>query len=386
VRDNLKLYGRNEKSIQIAITSVLIFFVCFFCLNMFNQNDLSQEQRSLLLPLVLNAIEPYLITGNIQRLQPELEQLILGTSIERIDIHGADSAQLASIRNLDLSRPPSSSLREFSSAIVLDDALAATVILQEYLAISAARTWPNLLISFACAIAAAIGMLFLNTLQNTPPKLKPINSELDPQEVREQQPDQDNLAEGEAGAGFVDTPLPLNREPKGHQRLVLMIRLSDLKDQLVRTDEVDTYMTRIWRITERMAETYGISCVGVQSGTLVFTASGTNSAVALRHCIMFGWNLCRPEKSRSAPASLIAPIDFMGENPCHALALASNEELLSLQEQLAQIPEGEFLVCESLDGYLPKSVDAIPSNNNSLRILSIETRTLDLWKQQTQLP
>ena len=134
----------------------LIFFVCFICLNLLNQNPIQADERSQLLPLVVNATEPYLITGNIPRLQPELEQLVLGTSIERIDVHGADSLLLASIRNLDLIRPTSSNLHEFSSVIVLDDALAATIILQEYLTSVPPRTWPNLLISFACALAGAI--------------------------------------------------------------------------------------------------------------------------------------------------------------------------------------------------------------------------------------
>lgn len=379
----MKLLNQNEKSIQIAVTSVLIFLVCFACLNLFNRNAAPPNQSSALLPLILNATEPFLITGNIQRLQPELEQLILGTSIERIDIHGADSLALASVRNLDIALPARPNLYEFSDAIVLDDALAATIILQEYLETPTQPTWPNLLISFASALAAAIGLLFLSTVQGSSPGLMPRdNSQADPEE--QELAGEDDIASDEA-SDFVEPP-PINIEPKGYQRLILLIRLSDMKDQLVRADEIDLYMTRIWRITERMAETYGISCVGVQSGCLVFTASGTNNAVALRHSIMFGWNLCRPEKSRSnAPASLISPIDFMGENPCHALALETNEALTEMQEQLEQLPAGEFRVCETLKDYLPKSVDAIQADNRTLRILSIESRMLDLWKQQTEL-
>ena len=379
----MKFLVQHERNLQLAITSALTFLVCFLCLSLVNQDNLQQNQKSQLLPLVLNATEPYLITGNIPRLKPELEQLVQGTSIERIDIHGGDSLLLASIRNLDINIPASSSLHEFSSAIVLDDALAATIILQEYLESTPAQTWPNLLISFACALAAAIGTLLLNTLKTAPSRVQattPIGTD-------------QNEALDDRGESFVQLSqepipeaLPIDRNPRGQQRLVLMIRLSDMRDQLVRTDEIDNYMTRIWRITERMAETYGISCVGIQSGMLVYTASGTNSAVALRHCIMFGWNLCRSETARSnTPASLIAPIDFMGENPCHALALATNEDLLDLQNQLEDLPAGEFQVAQSLQDCLPKSVDAIQAQNSNLRILSIETRMLDLWKQQTQL-
>ena len=379
----------------MAVTSALIFLVCFACLSLLNQDASGQDQSSQLLPLVLNATEPYLITGNIQRLRPELEQLVLGTSIERVDIHGADSLLLASIRNTDVTQPAAASLKEFSSAIVLDDALAATIILQEHLAATQARTWPNLLISFACALAAAIAMLLFNTLRGNPTQI-PLTT---PKFRTETQKGLDQQESPEVSEETDEEPLalpPFDRNPKGHQRLVMLIRLSDMKDQLVRSDEVDNYMERVWRITGRMAEAYGISCIGIQSGSVVFTASGTNSAVALRHCIMFGWNLCRPEKSRSeksrpensrsnVPASLIAPIDFMGENPCHTLALTSNEGLLSLMDQLEKLPEGEFRVCESLKDQLPKSVDAIQVDNNNLRILSIETRMLDLWKQQTQL-
>ncbi|MBT5330263.1 MAG: hypothetical protein HOL48_00595, partial [Porticoccaceae bacterium] len=66
----MKLLNQNEKSIQIAVTSVLIFLVCFACLNLFDSNGAQPNQRSSLLPLILNATEPFLITGNIQRLQP----------------------------------------------------------------------------------------------------------------------------------------------------------------------------------------------------------------------------------------------------------------------------------------------------------------------------
>lgn len=381
----MKFSTQSEKSIQMAISSVLIFFVCFACLSLLNQDSSQQDESSHLLPLVLNATEPYLITGNIQRLRPELEQLVLGTSIERVDILGADSLLLASIRNTDINSPSSASLKEFSSAIVLDDALAATIILQEYLATAPVRTWPNLLISFACALAAAIGMLFFNTLNKNPAQVPLVKAKFKTEEKKDAAQQESQDISDELDSAPLKPP-PFDRNPKGHQRLILMIRLSDMRDQLVRTDEVDNYMTRVWRITDRMAEAYGISCVGIQSGSVVFTASGTNSAVALRHCIMFGWNLCRPDDNRSnAPTSLIAPIDFMGENPCHTLALASNEELLSLLSQLEQLPEGEFRVCESLQGYLPKSVDAIQVDNNNLKILSIETRMLDLWKKQTQL-
>lgn len=338
-------------------------------------------QSSRLLPLILNATEPFLITGNIQRLKPELEQLVLGSSIERVDIHGADSMLLASIRNLNVDQPVSSSLKEFSSAIVLDDALAATVILQEHLAMAPTQTWPNLLISFACALAAAIVQLFLNTLQNT--------SHIVRTGDRSPSNNEDLLIQNDAqeSPDWQDTPpLPIHKNPKGHQRLVLMIRLSDMRDFLVRSDETESYLSRIWRITERMADTYAISCIGVQSGSILFTASGTNNAIALRHCIMFGWNLCRTEKqSVNCPASLIAPIDFLGENPSHALALASNDELINLQLKLDQIPAGEFHICRSLQDHLPKSVDAIKADNNNFRVLSIETRMLDLWKQQTRL-
>lgn len=383
----MKLLNQNEKSAQIAVTSVLIFLVCFACLNLFNSNGAQPNQRSSLLPLILNATEPFLITGNIQRLQPELEQLILGTSVERLDIHGADSLALASVRNLDVNLPAQASLYEFSDAIVLDDALAATIILQEHLETPVQPTWPNLLISFACALAAAIGLLFLNTIQSN--SIRPIQSGRPQAEPVDAESTEHKDTTTEETSDFVEPP-PISIEPKGHQRLIMLIRLSDMRDHLVRADEIDLYMTHIWRITERMAETYGISCVGVQSGCLVFTASGTNNAVALRHSIMFGWNLCRiegrPENSRSnVPASLISPIDFMGDNPCHALALATNEALIEVQEQLELLPTGEFRICESLKDYLPKSVDAIQADNRTLRILSIESRMLDLWKQQTQL-
>ncbi len=382
MRDRLKFLVQHEKNAQMAITSVLIFLLCFICLNLFATDDQAQVQSSQLLPLVLNATEPYLITGNIQRLKPDLEQLVLGSSIERIDILGADSTLLTSIRNLNVDQPASSSLEEFSQAIVLDNALAATVILQEHLAIPAPSIWPNFLISFACALAAAIAQLFFNTLQNT----GRIGTER-PEEDHSYGSDLFSQAdEQEAADQLIQTPLPLHKKPKGHQRLVLMIRLSDMRDCLARTDEVDNYLNRIWRITERMADTYAISCIGVQSGSLIFTASGTNNAIALRHCIMFGWNLCRPEKQKpSFPASLIAPIDFFGENPCHALALASNEDLLNLQFRLDQLPAGEFQICRSLQDHLPKSVDAIKTENNNFRVLSIETRMLDLWKKQTRL-
>lgn len=372
----MKLFIQEEKNLQVLLSSALVFVVCFVCLNLLNQSRLDLSQDSNLLPMVLNAAEPFLITGNIERLKPELEQLISGSNLERVDVHGADSILLATARNLNLVRPPASTIQEYSSTIVLDDALAATLVVQEYQTNAPQNFWPNMLISFACALAAAIAGLFLNRLSGFQPK-----------------PQVENSFEGSAESADSPEPqfeqdisLPINKDPKGHQRMVLMIRLSDIKDQLVRTDDIDNYMNRVWRMTERMAETYGISCIGVQSGILVFTASATNISVALRHCIMFGWNLTRQEDNKVAnPASLIAPIDFIGENPCNALALATNEELLHLQERLAILNEGEFCVCNELQSSLPKSVDSIPSENNNLRVLSIETRMLDLWKQQIQI-
>ncbi len=372
----MKLFIQDEKNLQVLLSSALVFAVCFVCLNLLNQHDLNQTQDSKLLPMVLNAAEPYLITGNVERLKPELEQLISGSSLERIDVHGADSILLASARNLNLARPAVSELREFSAAIVLDDALAATVVIQDYQAIATQSFWPNMLISFACALAAATAGLLLNSLSNTPTKTYAENS-------LEKTEDRPNSATENTES---DISLPINTDPQGHQRMVLMIRLSDIKDQLLRADDIDNYMTRVWRITEQMAGTYGISCIGVQSGTLVFTASATNTSVALRHCIMFGWNLTRQEGNNLAnPSSLIAPVDFMGENPCNALALATNEELLRLQGRLILLKDGEFCLCNELKTCLPKSVDAIPSENSNMRVLSIETRMLDLWKQQIQI-
>lgn len=378
----MNLFNQDQKNLQVAISSALIFLVCFFCLNLFEQSAQQSSQTSQILPVVLNATEPYLITGNIDRLQPDLEQLILGTRVARIDIHGADSSPITSIRNLDVDIPPVSGLQEFSSAIVLDNALAATLILQEYLPLPANRTWANLLISFACALAAAMVMLLLNTLKpEANGNAKPYGDKYKSQDNEEDETDQN--FEEDYSTNF----LSINKKPKGRQKLVLLIRLSDVRDHLVRADEVDIYMTRIWRITDRMADNYGISCIGIQSGTLIFVASGSNSAVALRHSIMFGWNLCHPESFKSiSPATLIAPVDFADENPCHALALASNEKLIDLQREIEQIPDGAFQIHKSLENYLPQSVDTILADDGiNLKLLSIENRLLDLWKKQTQL-
>lgn len=279
----MKLFIQEGKNLQVLLSSALIFIVCFVCLTLLDKNNLAQNGSSRILPLVLNTAEPYLVTGNIDRLKIELEQLISGSSLEQVDVHGADSSLLVSVRNLNLDRLPDSTMQEYSAAIVLDDALAATIVIQENQSAPAQSNWPNLLISFACALAAAIAGLFLNTL------VFPSNS---------RQPNE-NIADFETGENEAEPSsnselqLPINTDPMGHQRMVLMIRLSDLKDQLIRTDQTEDYMTRVWRITELMADTYGISCIGVQSGMLVFTASSSNSSVALRYCIMFGWNLSR---------------------------------------------------------------------------------------------
>ena len=372
----MKLFIQEEKNLQLLLSSALVFVVCFVCLNLLNQSRFDLTRDSRLLPMVLNSAEPFLITGNIERLKPELEQLISGSNLERVDVHGADSILLATARNLNLIRPPESSIQEYSSTIVLDDALAATLVVQEYQTNVPQKFWPNILISFACALAAAIAGLFLNQLSTSQKQPHGENNLEDSAEPRDSQEEPFEQ----------DISIPINKDPKGHQRMVLMIRLSDIKDQLVRTDDIDNYMHRVWRITERMAETYGISCIGVQPGILVFTASASNISVALRHCIMFGWNLTRQEDNKIAiPASLIASVDFIGENPCNALALATNEELLRLHERLANLNEGEFCVCTELQSSLPKSVAAIPSENSNLRVLSIETRMLDLWKQQIQI-
>lgn len=376
---------QDKKNLQILSSSVMVFIICFICLILLNQSNSSTSiEDSQLLPLVLNTTEPFLITGNIDRLQPELEQLIAGSTIERIDVHGADSSLLASVRNIGIASSSLESAHEFSSSIVIDDALAANLLVREYRQAPASTIWPHLLISFACALATAIVSLMLNRLLPTSLELPvlDISSANRPEEAQEFEPKNSNLID----ESISSIPLPIDTNPKGYQRMVLMIRIADVKDQLIRNDAIDNYMDRIWKITDRMAATYGISCIGVQAGVLVFSASASNNAVALRHCIMFGWNLSKDEQIKaSGPASLIAPIDFMGENPSHALALSMNDELIHLEQRLLALNEGEFCVCKSIQENLPKSVDAIDIENNNLKVLSIETRMLDLWKKQTQL-
>ena len=360
----------------------MVFVVCILCLSLLNQHRSDSAQSSSLLPLILNTTQPFLITGNIERLQPQLEQLISGSDIQRIDVHGADSELLASVRNLDTATNSTQSPNEFSAPIVIDDALAATLVIQESQAEQPNVFWSHMLISFACALATAIVSLMLARLLPTSLEIPVVDY------FRDSGPDESKDKKTPLKVVESDSTqisVPINTSPRGDQRLVLMMRISDLKDQLVRTDEIDNYMDRIWKITERMAATYGISCIGVQSGLLVFTASASNISVALRHCIMFGWNLGRQENIKApTPASFIAPIDFKGENPSYAFALSLNDEIDRLTQRLSAIELGEFCVCGSIQSSLPKSVDAINIGNNNLKILSIESRMLDLWKQQIQ--
>ena len=108
----MKLFIQEEKNLQLLLSSALVFVVCFVCLNLLNQSRFDLTRDSRLLPMVLNSAEPFLITGNIERLKPELEQLISGSNLERVDVHGADSILLATARNLNLIRPPESSILE----------------------------------------------------------------------------------------------------------------------------------------------------------------------------------------------------------------------------------------------------------------------------------
>lgn len=359
----------------------MVFVVCILCLSLLNQQrNENNNSASPLLPLILNTTQPFLITGNIERLQPQLEQLISGSNIERIDVQGADSLLLASVRNLEVSGDSGQSPHEFSAPIVIDDALAATLVIQEYQTEQPDVFWSHMLISFACALATAIVSLMLTRLIPTSLEI-PVVDYLKNSGQGTTEEISTPSTESEQFHGHIS--VPINTAPRGDQRLILMIRIADLKDQLVRTDEINSYMNRIWKITERMAATYGISCIGVQPGLLVFTASASNVDVALRHCIMFGWNLGRQEQTKAlAPASFIAPIDFRGENPSYAFALSLNDEINNLIQRLSTIELGEFCVCNSIESSLPKSVDAIAIENNNLKILSVENRMLDLWRQQ----
>lgn len=374
-------FSQDKKNLQILSSSIMVFVVCILCLSLLDQQrNENNNDSSPLLPLILNTTQPFLITGNIDRLQPQLEQLISGSNIERIDVQGADSLLLASVRNLEAISNSSQAPYEFSAPIVIDDALAATLVIQEYQTEKPTLFWSHMLISFACALATAIVSLMLIRLMPTSLEIPvvdyPKHSEADAME--EIQVFTANSVQSDDNIS-----VPINTAPRGDQRLILMMRISDLADQLVRTDEINNYMDRIWKITDRMAATYGISCIGVQSGLLIFTASASNVDVALRHCIMFGWNLGRQENAKTlAPASFIAPIDFQGENPSYAFALSLNDEINNLIQRLSTIAPGEFCICDAIQSNLPKSVDAIAVENHNLKILSVENRMLDLWRQQ----
>ena len=165
----------------------------------------------------------------------------------------------------------------------------------------------------------------------------------------------------------------------------MLIRLADLQETLSTRNELADYMETLWNLLERMGPAYGISCVGVHSGTLVLAASASNPAVALRHCIMFGWNIGSLTADRHGrPATWIAAAESPTDNPSHSFLSGCFDDADRALIRCQRLSNGHFEVCESLSLHLPGTVDTEPGEHSSRRVLSLDPKMLALWKRQMQ--
>ncbi len=318
--------------------------------------------RSWYLPTLLNNIQPRLIAGDQASVEPALNQMIRGTFIQRVDLYEADGTLIASVRNNALQPEPDMQLQSFSGAIVIDSTLLANLSVDEYQSVGGMSAADRLFIALltgVCVLAA--GLL----LQPRNPK-----------------PAQD---EDELPGEIAGLPAGFGQANSEDICLVMVIRISDLQQGLIKRGELDEYGDTIWSLLERMGPAYGICCLGVSEGNLLLGANAANPAVALRHCIMFGWNIGSLSVDRyGRPATWVGYAEKGGSNACYSWMAGAFEGAADALQRCLELDAGSFEVCDSLQAMLPRSVESEPLASGSVRIRSLDPAMLALWKRQLQ--
>lgn len=315
--------------------------------------------RSYYLPTLLNNIQPRLIAGDRASIEPALNQMIRGTFIQRVDLYEADGTLIASVRN-NAQPPDNMALQSFSGGIVIDSTLLANLALEEYQPVPAMGTGDRLFIS----LLAGFCVLATGLLSGNGNRLNARGDSGEPGEI-------------------VGLPGDLGQANSDDICLVMVIRISDLQQGLIKRGELDEYGDTLWSLLERMGPAYGICCLGVSEGNLLLGANAANPAVALRHCIMFGWNIGNLSVDRyGRPATWIGLAEKRGSNACYSWMAGAFDGAAQALDQCQQLEPGQFEVCASLQEMIPRSVESEPAAAGSIRVKSLDPAMLALWKRQ----
>lgn len=383
----LGLPRRWRHLLALAGIGALMFYLAVVS---FQSEPVDESQ---LMPLLVNRIQPALVSGNLRDLERDIHQLIQGTALDRATLHGLDGQLIASARNL---RPPelsADSLRQYETQIQMENTQLAVLTLSEFPPRLEPYPSTALLGSLAAGLLLAVlAWILLNVpLRHLPEKTPQLGASEDgelnqahadeAEDLIEEEDEEDIDAEEFNLPEFY--PPPFAAGVRGSVCLAMVIKTADLAGNLNQMDEAGECLQKIWDLIHRIGEVYGISLIGQSAGRMVLVASGTNRSLALRQSLLFGWNLSHIGGRKQDPIGLyIAPLRPTGDNPCHAWLLDNYPDLSAVLARAETVPAGSIEISGTLEGALPDRTQFDRTESGNLRILEIDAKMLALWKRQ----
>lgn len=343
---------------SLLLTSVASALMVFALLQI---GQPPQRLQSYYLPTLLNAVQPRLIAGDRASIEPTLHQLVRGSAVQRVDLYEADGGLIASVRNPEQPDQAGMQRADFNAAIVIDSTLLANLSVEELQPVTGLSFTEKLFIALISGLAVLGGGVISRRV--SAPTEPTSNAEITP----------------------IEGLQAFAQEDSSDVCLVMVIRLSDLQEGLLSRGELDDYGDTLWSLIERMGPAYGLCCLGVTEGNLLLAANASNPALALRHCVMFGWNIGGLSADRyGRPATWVGLAKKQGSNACYSWMTGSFEGAGIALERSTEVEPGQFEISKELAETLPRSVETSEAAADSVRVISLDPAMLALWKRQLQ--